>query len=53
MGDVLPDEPWPAEVDMAKVEEALDRALIGGTLHQRAHSGGGTAPHVYVCFAHK
>ena len=24
MGDVLPDEPWPAEVDMAKVEQALD-----------------------------
>ena len=24
MGDVLPDEPWPSEVDMAKVEEALD-----------------------------
>ena len=27
MGDVLPDEPWPAEVDMALVEEALDAAL--------------------------
>ena len=24
MGDVLPDEPWPLEVDMTKVEEALD-----------------------------
>ena len=24
MGDVLSDEPWPAEVDMAKVEAALD-----------------------------
>lgn len=24
MGDVLPDGPWPTEVDMAKVEEALD-----------------------------
>ncbi len=24
MGDVLPDEPWPAEVDMALVEAALD-----------------------------
>ena len=24
MGDVLPDEPWPAEVDRARVEEALD-----------------------------
>ncbi len=24
MGDVLPSDPWPAEVDMAKVEEALD-----------------------------
>lgn len=24
MGDVLTDEPWPAEVDMAKVEEALE-----------------------------
>ena len=24
MGDVLPDSPWPAEVDMEKVEEALD-----------------------------
>ena len=24
MGDVLPDEPWPVEVDMTKVEDALD-----------------------------
>jgi CubicO group peptidase (beta-lactamase class C family) len=24
MGDVLPDSPWPDEVDMAQVEEALD-----------------------------
>ncbi len=24
MGDVLSDEPWPAEVDMAKIEQALD-----------------------------
>jgi CubicO group peptidase (beta-lactamase class C family) len=24
MGDVLPDDPWPAEVDRAKVDEALD-----------------------------
>ncbi len=24
MGDVVPDEAWPADVDMAKVEEALD-----------------------------
>lgn len=24
MGDVLPDESWPAEIDMAKVEQALD-----------------------------
>jgi CubicO group peptidase (beta-lactamase class C family) len=24
MGDILSDEPWPAEIDMAKVEEALD-----------------------------
>ena len=24
MGDVLPDEPWPVEVDMTKIEEALD-----------------------------
>jgi CubicO group peptidase (beta-lactamase class C family) len=24
MGDVLSDEPWPAELDMARVEEALD-----------------------------
>ena len=24
MGDVLSDEPWPAEIDMAKVEQALD-----------------------------
>jgi len=27
MGDVLPDAPWPAEVDMAKVEQALDVAF--------------------------
>ena len=24
MGDVLPDAPWPSEIDMEKVEEALD-----------------------------
>jgi len=24
MGDVLPDEPWPEELDMARIEEALD-----------------------------
>ena len=24
MGDLLPEEPWPVEVDMTKVEEALD-----------------------------
>lgn len=24
MGDVLPDEPWPSEIDMEKVEQALD-----------------------------
>jgi CubicO group peptidase (beta-lactamase class C family) len=24
MGDVIPDEPWPAEVDRAKFEEAID-----------------------------
>jgi len=27
MGDVLPDDPWPAEVDMAKVEQALDEGF--------------------------
>jgi CubicO group peptidase (beta-lactamase class C family) len=24
MGDLIPDEPWPEEIDMAKVEQALD-----------------------------
>ncbi len=27
MGDVLPDDPWPAEVDMALVEQALDEGF--------------------------
>jgi len=27
MGDVLSDDPWPAEVDMAKVEQALDEGF--------------------------
>ena len=29
MGDVLPDEPWPAEVDMALVNQALDEGFGG------------------------
>lgn len=29
MGDVLPDEPWPAEVDEAKIAAAVDAAFEG------------------------